>query len=308
MRTMVAGAVAIALAAALTARASADISVAVLTVTSDGVGTAFGDGFDAGKAFTTLLTDKLVNGHKLSVVERENIERIFDEQKLSQSADFSTADSVKLGHMVGANYVILGRVIQLDKAAKNSGGAGALLSAVPLNIGGAGASTEKVHAQIVVRVVDASTGRIVKSINFDRSQSGTSFAIGDLGTGTEIYASQQFASSVVGKLLNAAADEVAKALGDTNLTPVASGPIVEAAIIALDGANVIINKGTADGMKAGTYLETFHRVSAKDPTTGKVLTTDVPDGQIQITSVGPNTSVARKISGNPAVRGFARTQ
>jgi curli biogenesis system outer membrane secretion channel CsgG len=282
-------------------------SVAVIVVTSEGAAQGIGGGFDPGKALTTLLTDRLVELGKLSVVEREHIERVFDEQKLSQSGDFSTQDGVKLGHMVQANFLIVGRVVHLDKVGSNAGGAGALLSKVPLNIGGAGASSEKVHLQVGVRLIDANTGRIVKAINFDQTQSGTSFVVGDVGTHTEIYSSQQFTASVIGKLVNAAANEIARKVSEADLAAGPSGPALEAAIIALDGANVIINKGSRDGVKAGMFFDTFHRIVARDPSSGKPISTDVPDGNIQITSVGPNSSVARKVSGSPAVAGIART-
>ncbi len=282
-------------------------SVAVIVVTSEGAAQGVGGGFDPGKALTTLLTDRLVEIGKLNVVEREHIERVFDEQKLAQSGDFSTQDGVKLGHMVQANFLIVGRVVHLDKVGSNSGGAGALLSKIPLSIGGAGASSEKVHFQVGVRLIDANTGRIVKAINFDQTQSGTSFAVGDVGAHAEIYSSQQFTASVIGKLVNSAANDIAQKVSEANLAAAPSGPALEAAIIALDGANVIINKGKADGVAAGMFLDTFHRVVARDPSSGKSISTDVPDGHIQITSVGPSSSVARKVSGSPAVAGIART-
>lgn len=295
-----------ALQSPLPARAAGP-TIAVMVLTSEGAAAGIGNGFDPGKALTTILTDKLVEDGKLSVVEREHVEKVFDEQKLAQSDDFSTAGTVKLGHMVNAQYLVVGRVVHLDKVGANSGGAGVLLSKIPLNIGGAGASTDKVHCQVGVRLVDASTGRIVKAINFDQTQSGTSFSIGDVSTNTEIYSSQQFTASVIGKLLNAAAADITRAIGDANLGRASDGPKLEAAIIALDGANIIINKGSSDGLAVGAFLKTFHRVVAQDPATGRTLTTDVPDGEIEITSVNESSSVARKVSGNPAVGNVART-
>ena len=275
-----------------------------------GIGTAttnYYGGFDAGKALESLLTDRLASLGTISVVEREHVERVFDEQRYAQSGNFSTQDAVRLGQMVGANYLIVGRVIHMDHIATNSGAAGALFSRVPFNLGGLVASGEKVHAQVALRMIDTSTGRIVKTFGFDRTQSGLSFAIADIGTNTEIYSSRQFTQSTVGVLLRAASDELAKQIGATDLAPHLASSAIEAMVIALDGSNIILNKGTADGITAGAFLSTLHQVVANDPASGRRLTTDVPDGQIQITSAGPHSSVARRISGSPAVRSIART-
>ena len=86
-----------------------------------------------------------------------------------------------------------------------------------------------------------------------------------------------------------------------------SGASTSAIIIAVDGANYIINKGANDGVKVGDFLNTFHQLSTKDPTTGAMLATDVPDGSIEIISVSPASAVARKVTGSPIVKGVARS-
>jgi hypothetical protein len=54
-------------------------------------------------------------------------------------------------------------------------------------------------------------------------------------------------------------------------------------------------------------FDTFHRVVAREPSSGKSISTDAPDGHIEITRVGPNSLVARKVSKSPAVAGIVRT-
>jgi hypothetical protein len=70
-----------------------------------------------------------------------------------------------------------------------------------------------------------------------------------------------------------------------------------------------MNKGSADGVTVGMFLSAYHSVTAKDPASGKDLVTNVPDGEIEVISVGPNSSVAKVASGKPAAPGgFAQTQ
>lgn len=286
---------------------AANPSVAVISISSKGMDPWWGVGFEPGKALQDLLTNDLVNTNKLTVVERENIQSAFDEQKLDMNSDVSTANAVTLGHTLGANYLIVGRIVHLDKVGENKGLIGSVLSQTPLNIGGAGVSATKVHLEVALRVIDASTGQILKAFTFDQSQSGTSLLLGDLSTGVGGYSSRQFKSSVIGRLITEAAHEFALQIANANLAAGSTGPSLTATVIAVTGTNVILNLGSADGITQGMFLNEFQRVTAADPTTGRSLTTNVPNGQIQIISVDKHSSVAREITGKSQVGDIAKT-
>jgi curli biogenesis system outer membrane secretion channel CsgG len=278
----------------------ADASVAVGGIADDGVNPMFAANFDPGKAFGDILTDKLVNIGKLSMVDRAHIDAVFAEQKNAQSGDFAANNAVQLGHMVGANFMIVGRIVHLDKITSNTAAVGNVIG----SFGGmvnAGASQDRYRLQIALQIVDTSTGRIVKAFNYDQTRTAHGVTIGDTTTGAG-YSSAQFASSIVGQLLNSAGDDLSKKISAVDLTAV---PVVamNALMIAADGTNVILNKGSADGITVGMFLNTYHQVTAKDPSTGKTLVTNVPDGQIEVTSVGPNSSVAKVVSGKPTAPG-----
>ena len=286
------------------APASADAAVAVMPIQSDGIDPMFAANFDPGKAFTDILTNKLVDIGKLSVVDRAHIDQIFAEQKLAQSADFVSNNAVQLGHMVGANFLIVGRIVHLDKTASQGVGIGNVLGNFGIN--NVGTSADRYHVQIAIQLIDAATGRIVKQYMHDENRQAKGILIGDPSSGRG-YSSAAFGSSVVGQLLNSAAGDLAQKISDTSLTASAV-PNISAIIIALDGTDAIINKGQADGVTVGMFFQTFHQISARDPSTGKMIVTDVPDGSIEVRAVSANSSVARVVSGKPAVSGVARTQ
>jgi len=281
------------------APASADAAVAVMPIQSDGIDPMFAANFDPGKAFTDILTNKLVDIGKLSVVDRAHIDQIFAEQKLAQSGDFVSNNAIQLGHMVGANYLIVGRITHLDKVGSQGVGIGNVFGNFGIN--NVGTSGEKYHVQIAIQLLDAATGRIVKQYMHDETRQAKGVLIGDPTSGRG-YSSSQFGSSVAGQLLNSAADDLSKKISAVDLTA-APAVAINAVLIAADGTNVILNKGSADGITAGMFLGTYHQVTARDPSTGKTLVTNVPDGQIEVTSVGPNSSVARVVSGKPTVPG-----
>ena len=72
------------------------------------VAAIFGTNQDVGKGISDLLTQKLVQGGKYSVVERAALQKIMQEQNLSNSdrADASTA--AKIGRLLGADAIIVG--------------------------------------------------------------------------------------------------------------------------------------------------------------------------------------------------------
>src|SRR6202140_4059968 len=115
------------------APAFADAAVAVMPIQADGIDPMFAANFDPGKAFTDILTNKLVDIGKLSVVDRAHIDQIFAEQKLAQSGDFVSNNAVQLGHMLGANFLIVGHITHLNKVASNSVGIGNVLGNFGIN-------------------------------------------------------------------------------------------------------------------------------------------------------------------------------
>jgi hypothetical protein len=71
-------------------------------------------------AETSLAVLEVVNLHlwsskKFSIVERKELDRIRDEQKLQMSGDVSDETVVAIGHLVGANIVITGNITNVEQ-------------------------------------------------------------------------------------------------------------------------------------------------------------------------------------------------
>jgi curli biogenesis system outer membrane secretion channel CsgG len=276
-------------------------SVAVLPIAADGIAPAGAGGVDAGKAMTDILSNKLVDSGKVSVVDRQNIEKVFAEQKLSQSADLSTADAVALGRVVGANYLIVGRITFLDKIRSNSSAAAPLRA---IGLGGLAGSSDTYKIAVAVQILDTDTGRIVKAFTFESTRSAQGITIGD-PTATGGYASQAFAGSVVGGLMSAAAGDIADRIAATPLAASPSAVSLAARIINVGSGIAIINKGSAAGVSVGMFFNVFGLVQSRDPDTGSVLSTKIPNGTIEVTSVDDASSVARIVLGKPDIGNIA---
>lgn len=60
------------------------------------------------KGFQGMLTAELASNKQLRVVERENLQRILDEQRMSSGGQVDPSALVKVGKLVGARYMIYG--------------------------------------------------------------------------------------------------------------------------------------------------------------------------------------------------------
>jgi curli biogenesis system outer membrane secretion channel CsgG len=273
-------------------------TVAVIPFSSEGLNVWWEAGFDPGGALADLLTDALVNGNKVSVVDRSHIDSVMQEKNLNLSGDISPATSMQLGRLVGAKYLIVGRIVQFTETSANSGALGGY---IPGGFGGSSVKGEKVTLRVSSRVIEASTGRIVATIPEERSKVGTSFGVGGYSHGVAGgYSSQQFLSSSMGALINESAIEMAGKLDVDKLTSAPAGPSVSAHILTVEGADVVINKGSADGVAEGMFFDVFQTKSVMDPDSHQMTTVKIKKGTIQVVSTDVHQSQAKIVSGSVA--------
>jgi curli biogenesis system outer membrane secretion channel CsgG len=255
----------------------------------------WGGSFDPGAAIADIMTNQLVNAGPYNVIDRQHIQQIEAEQEASKSGDVSPATESRLGHMLGANYLIFGRVEQFDKTGGSSGGLGGLGGGL---LGGGGIKTQKLTLHVTMRIVEANTGRIVATADDSESKSGTSFALGGAGaTGGAGYSSSDFTSSTVGQLITLVAGNLVKQMDPTKLVAAPPGPSINAKVLGKDGDSIIINAGTNKGVTVGTYFTIYQVKIFKDPDTGKSLESHIKRGTIQILSVDSATATGKLVDG-----------
>ncbi len=272
-------------------------TVAVLSFSSDGLDRWWEAGFDPGGALADLVTNQLVGTNAFSVVDRSHLGSVLQEHALSASGEVSPATAIQAGRLIGAQYLVVGRIVQFQRVSQNGGQLGNYLGNV---IGHANVSATKVNLNVSVHVIDAKTGRIVEAYNDEEHQSGTSFGAGGFGGGGYgSYSSSQFTSSTMGKLMNQAAEGIAKRVDPGKLAG-GGGPAAAALsgkVIAISGSDYILNIGSANGVEVGQFFDVMKVVQVKDPDSGRMLTSRVVKGKLQIMSVDANTSVGKRVSG-----------
>jgi curli biogenesis system outer membrane secretion channel CsgG len=267
-------------------------TVAVYNFNSHGLTAWWDPSFDPGGALSDLLTDRLVKLGSLSVIDRAHLQQVLTEQHLSAAGDVTPATESQLGRMLGAKYLFVGRILQFNKS---SGGGVAGVS----KMFGGGASSTRTTLSVNVEVIEANTGRVVESLDDEQSSTATSFAVaGGASAGGMGYTSPDFQNSAMGKLMGTVADDIAKKVDPTVLAAAApSGPAVTGRVVAKDGDSYVLNVGSSKSVSVGMIFDAFDVKEYLDPDSHKTMSTEIPRGTIQVTSVTADSSLAKKISG-----------
>ena len=276
--------------------------IAVLDFNTKGLTATWFGQFQPGVALADLLTDQLVNSGKYKVLDRQSIDNVMAEHKLSDTGEVSSTKAVESGRLVGARYLITGNVMQLEKTGESGGLAGAVLGGIS---GGllSGGRVERVTLKVQVRVIDAMTGQIVQSFADEQTRKGTSWGAVGFGGGVGgAYGNSQFVNSTIGHLINDEAARILEKIDPEKL--VATMPVVtkvSGRVIMNDAGSIVINAGTVKGVVTGMMFEVLRVRQIKDPDTGKMLAARVPIGRIEITSVSADSAVGRIKSGTAEV-------
>jgi curli biogenesis system outer membrane secretion channel CsgG len=271
-------------------------NIAVYGFSSEGLNPWWGGSFDPGGALSDILTDRLVNSGTFSVVDRAHIAQVLGEQGLAQSGDVTPATEAKLGRMLGANYLIVGRIVQFDRTGNQGGGVSSLLGGL------GGVSSSKTLLRVSMHVLEINSGRIVQAVDDEQSSTATSFAVAGFGAASGIaYQSQDFQSSAMGKLLTAVANDLVSKIDPTKMVATGQPQRLSGHIIGVDGDSYVLNIGTNKGASVGMMFDIVDTRELRDPDSGKMLTTEIPRGTIQIVTTSADTSIAKRVSGHAHV-------
>jgi len=263
----------------------------------------FGTNQDIGKGISVMLVNQLINDGAYRIFERQQLDKILQEQNFSNSnrADASTA--AKIGKLAGVDLIITGSITQFGRDDKNIGGSGAGGHWGGYGLGGIGVKKAKAVVEVTARIVDVNTGEILASVtgHGESSRSGTNLLGGGGdwrggGGGAFDMGSSNFGSTIIGEATKSAVGQVATGLDQKAATlPKEAAPVVQINGLVADatGNEIVINVGSAGGVHVGDKLS-ITRVSRviKDPATGKpIRSIEDPIGTITITSADANSAV-----------------
>lgn len=271
----------------------------------------FGTNVDIGKGISEVLVDRFVNGTTFTVFERKAMDKLIGEQNISNSDRFDPSTAAKIGKLVGVEAIIIGSITQFGRDDKKTGlgGIGGAIGG-KYGLGGVGKTNSKAVVQITARMISVDTGEILASTQgkgesarsgFDLGGAGGA-AGGKFGGGGVDMKSSNFGQTIIGEAVNNAVTQLAKGLEMNSVRIPAKALVIDALVADVSGVTLIINKGSAAGVKVGDQLTVRRGGKAiTDPATGKLLRRqETMVGTLQITEVDDVSSTGTYRGSGPA--------
>lgn len=138
----------------------ARVAVARFDVRAAKANQAIGDGL------RDMLVTALVQSQRFSVVERQDLAAVLQEQELSATGAVQRGAKVPRGRIKGADLLIVGAVTEFEPGA-SGGGAGIGGGGWASVFGGLGGALKKAHLAIDLRVIDAATSEVIAATKIE---------------------------------------------------------------------------------------------------------------------------------------------
>jgi curli biogenesis system outer membrane secretion channel CsgG len=126
-----------------------------------------------------VFVTELVKSGKFRVVEREQLQELMKEKNLTLSGDVDPSTAVKIGKLLGVNYLLTGAVTEYG--AEETGAHGGGIGRLP----GFSAGKKNFVAALNARLIDTSTGEVVWADEARKEESNMRLSIGGFGGGVQ---------------------------------------------------------------------------------------------------------------------------
>ena len=227
----------------------------------------------------TAFSENPMLFERFSVIEREKLAMVMQEQGLSSSGALDQQTAAKIGKILGVKYIVTGGI---DKFAINTTKGG---------FRGIGGTYTNAEAEISLRFIDTTTAeRVIALSAKDSVKKGGGFFKG-------ASLSRKNEWGIASEAIDKASDKLVSELVASNqmarLSPGGAMGGTEGKIIKVEGTKAWINMGSMSGLKVGDSFEIVQVGEALvDPDTGQVLGTDeTSTGQGQIVEVKDRFSI-----------------
>jgi curli biogenesis system outer membrane secretion channel CsgG len=252
-------------------------------------------GYDVGGGLAAQIATALARSPYFVVVERPDLGHVASEQELALAGHASGPTAARSGRLLGAQLLVVGAVTEFNE---NDKGGGFSVGFAGINgLGGALSPRSKVgHVSIDVRVIDATTGRIVAAHSVDQAVKKRS--IGLRVTGQKVgFDGDAFNRTALGKATRGAIEE-AVAFLEQSLAEVPW----QASVAKVEANQVYINAGQNADLHVGDELAVYRIIDrVVDPFTREVLgSEEALVGTLRIESIAARYAVGTFDGATPA--------
>jgi len=289
------------IAAAGPAAAQAKPRVAVIEFKNKVSGWSWG-WYHAGEQTQDMFVTELVKRGAYRVIEREQLKAIMQEKGLALSGDLDPKTAMKVGKLLGVEYIITGALTELGAQKSGAQVPGGLLRGLPsINVG-----SSKMDCAIDARAFSVTTGEIVWADAAREASSDAKVFIAGVGGGVD---DQRKLDHLIRPVVVKLADSLSqKTLATSGAGGAGDASGVAGKIARVDGGTIYLNVGSEAGVKEGDEFNVVRMGNPiKDPDTGEVLgQNETKVGRVKIDKImGPRLSTARPVSGKEFKAGDA---
>lgn len=226
----------------------------------------------SGSGISDMLTTALVKTGKFLVVERKDLDKVLDEQKLGASGVVTAETAPAMGKVLGVDMIVVGSVSELGTKKREIGGG--------ISIFDAGVSSKTARAAVDIRLVNTTTGEILAA----ETEEGTESTLGVGGRYDNIDFRDVSAwdDTDLGKAAREAIDNCVELITDKMENIPWSGRVLK---VNTDGT-VLVKPGSEGNVTSGMELSVFQLgEEIKDPDTGLSMgSEETKVGQLKVVS------------------------
>ncbi|HTY07873.1 MAG TPA: CsgG/HfaB family protein [Candidatus Edwardsbacteria bacterium] len=242
-----------------------------------------------GSGMADKLTTALVKSGMFIVIERQQLEKVMQEQAMGQSGAITAQSAAKVGQLLGVELMVMGSVNEFgEKESTVGGGLGGRFG-----IGHVGVNTKTARVGLDIRLVNTSTGEIVaaEGIAEEESKQGLSASTNEFDFSNDTH----FDETLAGKATAKAITKTVALITDNMAKVPWTGKILK---LNAD-KTVLIKPGEAGGVKVGDKFVVYSKgEDVVDPDTGlSIGAEETKAGAIEVTEVKDQYAKAKVTSG-----------
>jgi curli biogenesis system outer membrane secretion channel CsgG len=256
--------------------------------------------WDIGKGISSMIVTNLVRDGTYSVIERQQLDKILQEQNFSNSDRANPATAAKIGKILGLNAIVIGTITEFGAETK-SFDTGGITSHIPGGgaLGHVGTRSSKANVVLDARMVNTETAEIMAVASGKGQSSRGGMLLGGYGGGSGggiDMGSSDFQRTIIGEATRQAVDELTRQL-DSQADKIEATTIEINGLVAdaTDIHQLVLNVGKNQGLKVGDVVAIEHVVrTVKDPADPSKILRVITEriGTAKITSVDAGSSIA----------------
>lgn len=258
--------------------------------------------WEVGRGVADELVTALFDTGKFRLIEREQIQRVIDEQHLSKSCQIDSRTAARLGKILGVQVLIMGKVTEFS-----TDSVGAAID-TPRGIG-FGIKSNTARVTLDARMVDTTSAEIISTASGHGEKKQTSLGLRvdftRIGFGSNEFRKTNLGTALRDAVGQLAAQFATKAPGpglggppppnhpDAPPAPPAPSRPIVGKITSVYSDQISLNIGADDGIRPGMHFKVYHVIDRiDDHNDGRILITE-PIAKISVVSVKRESAICK---------------